>query len=508
MASAVWGWLTFVLVFAAIIFGCIVFVWYYADPYETSPLTKVIAVLGLLCVLLSLAIVPLDIYNVSHTDDPTKNADGIKGLYYTSIMVLLVFSFVLIPFAYFYYEEYEPDQPRSAILCSAFKYTVFTVIIALALLIIGLQLSYGNNSDKDKHGYIQHILHGQEQGDMAVCFVAASMGLLGLFSWFIYSGLGLSIFPIALIRGKKSATAEGEDVTVRLATVKEKINALRLKGGGSRRKLKKKEEKELTALQREARLLSKKAQQVQKDKTSCWSKLARVCSPFQVLFGIIFVVVVLFLVVSLGIASGDRSKNSSGADGGYLLKKSTVFNPLDKLFVALASAFPIDYIVLGSVMLLFLVASLYGILRVGLRCFCIRLFKMKKRGTQPEGILLTCAILMFIFLVVLIQLGSFAPQYIFFGSQTYHDDGGKKKACALDAVMADTSESDQKCHITEIGKIVGRIVLNMKFFAYVFYFSTWIFLAAVVLSGFYYAFLTEKESAFDNLDSSSDEEFL
>lgn len=51
-----------------------------------------------------------------------------------------MFSFFLIPFAYFFYEEYDEDQSLKDRIMGALKYTSFFVIISVLLSIFGLFL--------------------------------------------------------------------------------------------------------------------------------------------------------------------------------------------------------------------------------------------------------------------------------------------------------------------------------------------------------------------------------
>lgn len=54
---------------------------------------------------------------------------------------IVAFSFFVIPYAYFYYEEYEEEgQSKSQRRLSALKYTIFTVSIVGCLFLFGLFL--------------------------------------------------------------------------------------------------------------------------------------------------------------------------------------------------------------------------------------------------------------------------------------------------------------------------------------------------------------------------------
>lgn len=62
---------------------------------------------------------------------------SLRSAFYGTITI---FCFFLIPFAYFFYEEYDEDQSSNDRIYGALKYTSFFVIISILLLIFGLFL--------------------------------------------------------------------------------------------------------------------------------------------------------------------------------------------------------------------------------------------------------------------------------------------------------------------------------------------------------------------------------
>lgn len=54
--------------------------------------------------------------------------------------LITLFSFILIPFAYFFYEEYDEDQSIKDRIFGALKYTMFFVMISFLLSMFGLFL--------------------------------------------------------------------------------------------------------------------------------------------------------------------------------------------------------------------------------------------------------------------------------------------------------------------------------------------------------------------------------
>lgn len=142
-------------------------------------LTAIVAVAGLSVAMSCMLVVPVDIYRVSHLGEEAgtqaNNGElcfvlsettcgfsshawfsvigslGILNLYIGSYltaclsivvvfvdflcflillpagyMIMVIFAFVVIPFAYFFYEESEPDTTTGRRMCVALKYTTMT----------------------------------------------------------------------------------------------------------------------------------------------------------------------------------------------------------------------------------------------------------------------------------------------------------------------------------------------------------------------------------------------
>lgn len=69
-----------------------------------------------------------------------KKVCDLTFLYLACYGLITLFSFILIPFAYFFYEEYDEDQSIKDRVLGAFKYTLFFVIISILLFVFGLFL--------------------------------------------------------------------------------------------------------------------------------------------------------------------------------------------------------------------------------------------------------------------------------------------------------------------------------------------------------------------------------
>ena len=97
---------------------------YYEDRSDRERLPTIVTVLGLSLVLASVTLVPVDIFILSSTVDAStgqrydwatseevaRQTKIITDLYYALYTIMSVFTFIVIPFAYFYFEEYEDGR--------------------------------------------------------------------------------------------------------------------------------------------------------------------------------------------------------------------------------------------------------------------------------------------------------------------------------------------------------------------------------------------------------------
>jgi len=86
--------------------------------------------------------------------------------------------------------------------------------------------------------------------------------------------------------------------------------------------------------------------------------------------------------------SVDKIKNSiCGHKCGYILSNPQVFNPLNYIFIQTSKVYPIDYIFMIILILYFFIATVVGIIFVGIRF--LWLAHPITRPTNPTGLTYT-----------------------------------------------------------------------------------------------------------------------
>jgi hypothetical protein len=178
------------VVLSALVAGLLIMgvVAYYADPEDWSGVAIVVCTLGLWSALLCIVCVPVDTYSVGLADstaaaaaavvaaDPTAEAWEQQGwrvrvLYETLFSVMLLSMFVLVPLAYFYYEQgtWEQAMAMSTLsrCCAALQFTVvlefFVVLVLVFLLLLQPETDIHSFRD-DKVEWVKQWAQGVRHG--------------------------------------------------------------------------------------------------------------------------------------------------------------------------------------------------------------------------------------------------------------------------------------------------------------------------------------------------------
>lgn len=473
---------------------------YYQNKNETEFFATIITILSFGLIFSTLVLLPVDIFLVSTTVDPDSGlkkdwatptvvehmTQSIQYVYYACYGLITFFSFALIPFAYFYYEEYDEDECIRERVWSASKYTSFFITISLLLVIFALFLKPTPIPPKIDLDWFRKLLT-DSNGEKAITFVVACLILLGMLVYIGYTAPGLSLLPFDLIKGKKHIDAESEDVENRLVAAQERQRAIRMQK--TNKVIQNRDQRELEALEDEERILRRRLTGIQKDRASITQKISGFLRPFEFLIGILLLGTTLVLVTSIFLTTVDKIASSlCGSQCGYIINNRDLFNPVNYIFVKLSKIFPLDYIFMVSLILYFFMSTMSGLIHIGIRFLWMTLYRIKRGATAPQGLLVS-AILLTLSLLALnyTMTTTVAPQYAHFGSQVYCnytlngirdcDNHGEM------IVPCDIYGPTDICTPTVSSTMIDRIVINTPFFGILFYASQWVFII-VFLIGF------------------------
>jgi LMBR1 domain-containing protein 1 len=481
------------------------FVKRYAHSQETSCMTSCPSATSLCTTLFCLLLIPVDIYVVSydlladgnHADLALVNqgADLILTLYYSLYGLMLFCGFFLMPFAYFYFEEESEDENNWTRICGAAKYTLGFVVVFAVLLILGLVLK--KNQAHASVDWVKDLSDGLTNVEGMLFFAIGILSVFGMLGWITYGAYGLASAPVEMARGRKSQGCcgkrdpkESSELDKNLRIVEESQRFLRASNrerdesawpAEDRKKIQqlKKEEKSLKEKSGSSMSLNQ-----DEEEGDCWSTCWNLCAPFRCVLAILFGLASLFVVISFVLSSIDMLVNSKcGAACGYRVESPEIQNPSDVALSALSQYFPMDFILFGFIACYLFVSSIHGLVMIGVRILCWKLYSMPPRRTQPHAVLMGSWMIMFVVLTLNMQILTFAPQYATFGNQFYYNQtlSASKLDCTLEVSIHNHTKGDF-CKMTQIARIINTINVQTPFVGVVLFFANLAFV------GFYCLF--------------------
>lgn len=169
-------WVAYAVCLGILALIAAVFVFIYQKPSERSITVTAVCWLTTLSLLATVLLLPVDIALTSSTTDrklgrkkewatPDKIDDvkfQLEVVYYTLYSLDAVLCLLVVPFTYFWYEEYdqvdseEGNQTLGSRLWGAFKYTLGFVVICLILFLVGFFVPVAKKA-RDEHRDLEYF---------------------------------------------------------------------------------------------------------------------------------------------------------------------------------------------------------------------------------------------------------------------------------------------------------------------------------------------------------------
>ncbi|EWC45156.1 hypothetical protein DRE_06044 [Drechslerella stenobrocha 248] len=486
-------WVTGLIALAIIIGVAITFVAIYSSPRERSLFVSAVTVISLTSLLATVCLLPIDIALVSTTTDNTtgtkkkwadaETVDGIllslKVVYYLLYSLDAFMCLLAMPFAYFWYEEWDVDSTTGSRIRGALKYTTIFALLVLVLFLVGFFIPVAAQRSGREHydlDFFKRLLL-ENRGERALTFI-----------------VGLALFPVSLIKSIPAiSVTSAEEARDALAINRERQRIIEAKGAGGGG-LSPKDRRELDNLQREERTLTRKQRLADEGKNRWWLTIQAALRPFKLILGLLLLSISTLLVASMLITGIDKIKFSKcGAKCGYILTDVNIFNPINWVFVQSSKIFPVDYVIALLLVFLFFVSTVVGLAYIGIRFLWVTIFKIRSGHTKPQALLLGTTLLTLSVLAINYGLTMFvAPQYSHFGGQkyctwplnepnivrdcTYHPD--HLIPCSAGA----TGPAAAVCTPTVVSTFINRITLNYPFFGVFTFWAQFVFIGLFLIT--------------------------
>ncbi|NXL62353.1 LMBD1 protein, partial [Chordeiles acutipennis] len=241
---------------------------------------------------------------------------------------------------------------------------------------------------------------------------------LSMYVSFLFKAYGMSALPLNLIKGTTSAAYERLENTEDIEEVEQHLLRIKSKCRDGR-PLSSRDRRTVQQLEERLRTLRRRERHLESIEKSWWTKFCEAIRPLKIVWGVFFIIVALLFTVSLFLSNLDKALHSAGFDSGFIILGTNLTNPLNMLLPVLQTVFPLDYILITTIVMYFIFTSMAGIRNMGIWFFWIRLYKIRRGKTRPQALLFLCMILLLIVLHTSYMIYSLAPQYVMYGSQKY-----------------------------------------------------------------------------------------
>lgn len=171
-------WVVYAVVIAVLLAVASVFIYVYQTPRDRSPSVTISCIFAITCLLATVLLLPVDVALVSYTsssklgqrkdwatpDVVEKITYSLTIIYYILYSVDALLCLLVLPFAYFWYEEYdevaadEGEQTLSQRFWGALKYTLSFVAIIVILFLVGFFAPVSKNKIGADLDYFKRLL--------------------------------------------------------------------------------------------------------------------------------------------------------------------------------------------------------------------------------------------------------------------------------------------------------------------------------------------------------------
>jgi LMBR1 domain-containing protein 1 len=513
-------WVTYAVAVALAFIVAVLTTFTWQTRRDRSAIVSTVAVVSLTAVLATVLLLPVDIALISSTVSthlgakkdwatPERVADitlTLKIVYYSLYSFDALLCLLVIPFTYFWYEEYdeieieEEGRTVASRLWGAAKYTLVFVVLVVALFLVGFFVpAAGNRTGAHwDFDYFKRLL-AENQGEKALTFALGLLVTLGTLLYVVYTGAGLALLPVSFIKSAPSISAPQltETTATALEQNREQQRQIEMRSSGRPEGMSQKDRRALEALMREERTLVRRerlAAEASGEGHSniyrFWLKICAVLRPIKLLGGIFLLLLSILIFASMLITGIDKAKNSICKQHcGYILGHINIFQPMNWIFLQSSKAFPVDYVLMVLLVLFLFSSSISGIAVVGIRFLWVRIFQIRKGRTAPQALLIATVMLALITLAINYAVAMLiAPQYATFGTQTFctmePKNPGEQPNCTdypdrilpCSEVPAYTHARDV-CTPSVMSTFLNRITITWPFFGVVDFWAQFAFLA-------------------------------
>ncbi|XP_049848545.1 probable lysosomal cobalamin transporter [Schistocerca gregaria] len=475
--DAILIWVIILTTFILNLFVISIVIWYYSHKKKAEWSTSAIAVLTTSLSIQALVVLGIDIFatnQVTSYDQVSAPIFSIiRILYYVFYGSSVTSCFLVLPFAYFWYEAYNPEESSFQRFMEAFKYTCLFIVCAVVILIFGLfiRVSYtGNSVPNSAKDWIREVLNSVSREQSAFIFLLGSMNLIGCLFWITFTAFGLSELPISLICDGLYSMRNKEDSESDILLAHQATEPIFVSGYSSR-------------IDEGYYTWNRYMEKVEKKLTKFFYGMKYCYFSLVLITGILFTLVSATLVACiLTSIVYQLIQNYCGPQCQIkLLANPNLRNLIDRILGLLQHIHPLDFILLSLILAYFYFATISGIRSIQIRCFFVKIFSFGRHRTSPQALIIASGILIFLAIYLPTELSLLAPQYTYWGHKHWlNETDSTHHPCDISHIFSEKLKTNG-CKITEMGQLISKIMGGYTLFSVGIYIISWLFMLTFIL---------------------------
>ena len=187
---------------------------YYQCASNAQAFTTAIASTCIAFLLMSVLIIPVDVYNSSFgASDASAHQAVLRSLYFGIYIAVIAMLFLVLPFAYFFHDEEGEHSTCAARLCAALKASLCVFFIAAVLVATGV---WAYHKLHDSQGtsdveWVKNLFQDQSLFSFTIYYCIGVISTIGCALWAVYAAYGMAALPLSMMRGFHSGEGTDEE---------------------------------------------------------------------------------------------------------------------------------------------------------------------------------------------------------------------------------------------------------------------------------------------------------
>ena len=252
---------------------------YYQCPNNAQAFTTVIASACIAFLLMSVLIIPVDVYNSSSGgSDAATHQTILRNLYFGIYIAIVAMLFFVLPFAYFFHDEEGEHATCGGRTCASLKASLCVFVVAAVLVATGVWAYHklSDSSGTSDLDWVKNLFENQSMFSFTIYYCIGVISAIGCALWAVYAAYGMAALPLSMMRGFHSGAGTDEESQSLL----EQERSIQARAARTGERLSRRDMRALQRLRRDAEAAEAEANPEPPMSDTILSRLLSVAEPF------------------------------------------------------------------------------------------------------------------------------------------------------------------------------------------------------------------------------------